>query len=122
MIDLRKHSRFQCNKNILAEVRPYSSIVGKITDICLGGIGFHYIDRGNRISDRFELNLWIDNELYIENIPVKNVSDVEITHMAGSTIKPLKRCGVKFYELTPEQSSKLNSFIRQGTENDKEVS
>ena len=116
MRENRKYPRIRCSKNTLAEVRPYSAIVGQVMDVSLGGLGFRYMDTGNRITDRLELNLWVDGTLYMKNIPVKTISDTAIEGMATRTAFPLKRCCVQFCGLTPEQSGCLKRFFRKGTE------
>ena len=89
------------------------SKAGEIIDISMGGLAFSYVDRGDWEDESFDQGmLFGENDLCLEELPLKIISDCAI----NSGLSIIRRCGVKFGELTPKQISQLEYFIWANTE------
>jgi len=116
----RKHNRFKVKKGPLVEfLKPRFLKLGKprivktaqIVDISLKGLAFEYVDHNMWSPDFNELSIAeaID-KIKIEKVPFRAISDFSISRIENSTF--LRRCGVKFGELTPNQKDQLHFFIQ----------
>jgi hypothetical protein len=118
-IEKRKHKRFEAREGCFVVVWPDFSKQGQIIDISKGGLAFRYIaDEEEKISDGAELDILLqDISFYLERVPFRTVYDIEIQNQ--STFIPLKmrRMGVEFGELTPNQTALLDYFINNHTVN-----
>jgi hypothetical protein len=103
----RAHERVQPD-NLLAFLSCKSKVV-KIIDISEGGMAFHYVSRNRLIETLSSLQLDIlhSNSNYLNGIDVFVISDSPIV---GGTIS-IRRCGVKFNNLTSYQQKKLDEFL-----------
>jgi hypothetical protein len=126
-IERRKRKRSKAKEGTLAEFhKPRLFKFGKsrivksapIVDISLKGLAFQYTGR-NMWSPNFnELSISrIADEVKIDKIPYQAVSDFSISNAANSIF--LRRCSVKFGELTPAQKSQLANFIQNQTISDR---
>ncbi len=76
------------------------------------GLSFQYIVDSEPPHESMELDiLYTDKLIYIDKVPFKAVSDIDIYSGASSALFPLRRCGVKFGELTNEQKGQLEHLI-----------
>ncbi len=116
----RKFLRLFCHKDAMAEIKPFSIVVGQVVDISCGGISFRYIDTGNIISDTFELNLWDGSNIYMKNLLVEKKSDIGILCSDRLKTTALRRCGVKFCEMNARQQSAINNFSKSAIINSAE--
>ena len=121
-IEKRRWNRFKVKTGVFAEFfKPRFLNLGKphlvrsapIIDVSLEGLSFQYIDR-NMWSPNFN-ELTISNsvttdEIKIDKVPFKAVSDFPITRLPNFIFK--RRCGVKFEKLTLNQKHQLQSFIQ----------
>ena len=82
----------------------------QITEISEGGLGFVYVDREMWSLDLNELTISDNiNKTKIDKIPFKVLRDFPITKLPNS--KYLRKCGVKFGELTSDQKYSLYSLF-----------
>ncbi|RJP75183.1 MAG: PilZ domain-containing protein [Desulfobacteraceae bacterium] len=111
LVDRRKHKRFKVPADAFAIVKNPCFKLGQIADMSLGGISFYYIS-GKGFSKNIAVDILLaDDDLYIDNLPVSIVSDVNV-HLNESLDKTsFKRCGLQFEKLTSHQLSKLSCFI-----------
>lgn len=81
---------------------------GEIIDISMGGLAFSYVEREDWDGESFDRGVLMgEQDLYIEDISLKVISDCAI----NSGISLIRRCGVKFEQLTPKQMAQLEYFI-----------
>ena len=103
----RLHQRVQPD-NLLAFLSCRSKVV-KIIDISKGGMAFHYLGR-NCLAEDFsclQLDILHRDKSYLSDIAVQVISDSPLVD--GSIA--LRRCGVKFNNLTPHQQNTLEEFL-----------
>ena len=119
-LERRKHKRFQVQNGAFAVLRAFSwphstQKLGQITDIGMGGIAFSYIAEQEPSNGSLELGIFLaDNSFRLRKIPFETISDLEIKKGPFNSIT-MRRSGVQFGELTPNQISQLKYFIRNHT-------
>jgi hypothetical protein len=140
MVDRREHQRFQVKKDAvafirsrradpirikelsmgeigLAVIRSNPSKLGRIKDLSISGLAFHYIDnRKAQAGEPFKLDILLaDCGFYLENLSFEPISDFELDNDFSFNYIKTKRLGIKFKELTLNQVSKLKYLIRNYT-------
>ena len=112
----RTHERLKAKSGTCSVESKIESKAGEIIDISMGGLAFSYVDRGDWSDESFDQGmLFGENDLCLEDLPLKIISDCAI----NSGLSIIRRCGVKFGELTPKQISQLEYFIWANTEEKK---
>ncbi|NVM21601.1 MAG: PilZ domain-containing protein [Desulfobacterales bacterium] len=115
LVERRKDKRFQVKEGALAVLRPHPAKLGQIIDISRGGLAFTYIAGEGKPTGSFELEIFFsDNGFHLDKIQFETVSDFEIREVPFSSIT-MRRCGVRFGELTDNQVSQLEHFLRSYT-------
>ncbi len=112
----RKHQRFQAEDGAMVTLRRYASLVGRIIDISKGGLAFRYMDTDERPRGSFQLDILVERAGFLlEKVPAKTISDLELPKEFSYSPTTMRRQGVQFGDLTENQKSKLESFIRNHT-------
>ena len=85
-----------------------ASVCAHLIDIGMGGMAFRYVADENAWSTNQEEQGTISGQdFYIENIPLITVAESELFN----GIYTIRRHGVKFGTLTPEQRTKIEKLI-----------
>ena len=108
----RKDERFKIHDGVIVVVDPNSEKKDKIIDISLGGLAFSYKNRGKEFDKEFEVDIYIDNEIYLKKLKVKLISDIEIGEVPFESAN-VRRLSGQFMWLTPIQKSDLNSLFKK---------
>jgi hypothetical protein len=112
----RKQKRFQIQDGAFAIVRPAFTKLGQIIDIGLGGLAFRYVVTGARGNMAFEVDIFLVGDgFYLEEVPIKPISDIKLPKKFSKGSLPMRRCGVQFGELTQNQITQLEYFIKNHT-------
>ena len=115
-IERREYTRFRAKDGALIEVRSHRGRLGEIIDISKGGLAFRYIDIGDRPKGSFELDIFLKQTGFrLEKVPAKTISDLKTTKYFPYSSTKTRRQGVQFGELTRNQISKLDHFIKNCT-------
>jgi hypothetical protein len=105
----RRCRRFPVKDGVIA----LDSVYGEIIDMSFGGLSFRYTAYDDMTTEPAEFGIIFGGEeLFFDNIPLTNVSDIVIdeeTDGAGE----VRRRGMAFGNLVPEQVVTLARFIRQ---------
>ena len=121
--ELRKYKRLNTRHGTVAALEESKSSlkVGLIANISKGGLAFCYLDQ-IKIKKEPNVNFkpvisWHVGDFFMDKIPCKVVSDEKITISSSSSAcaMPMKFCRVQFGELIPQQSSDLEYFIQNFT-------
>ena len=105
----RRCRRFPVKDGVIA----LDSVYGEIIDMSFGGLSFRYTAYDDMTSEPAEFGIIFGGEeLFFDNIPLTNVSDVVIDEDADGTGE-VRRRGMSFGNLVPEQVVTLARFIRQ---------
>ena len=114
-VDRRRHKRFHVRDTAFVVFRapwPLATNVGQITDISMDGLAFSYIAGEKRSNSSSELDILLGNRsFYLDKVPFKTVSDCKTPHKVPFSSIEMRRCGVQFGKLAPEQISQLKNFI-----------
>ena len=112
-IEQRRHKRFRVKDNAFAVHRDYVTKLGKILDISISGLSFSYIDDGKRLKGSYDLDIFLSgNGFRLEKVQIKIISDTQIVSKIPFSSIIMRRCGVQFEELSDNQISHLEYFIR----------
>jgi c-di-GMP-binding flagellar brake protein YcgR len=112
----REHKRFRPKSPTFIRVSSKSEEdIGKLIDISKGGLSICYFVSEEKIREYSELSIFSsDTEFALEEIPIKNISDAELKDLLFETTI-LRRHSIKFDEMTDDQKSKLDYFIKNYT-------
>jgi hypothetical protein len=118
--DKRKDKRFLVGEEVIVALRNKSSRVGRVKDISMGGLSFEHIydeDLEGESSKR-DVSLWVDN-YRMADIPCRVVYDIPISEPPEydylSVHFKTRRCGIQFGELTVNQETQLDFFLKTHT-------
>ena len=110
----RKRPRFNARDGVFV-IMENSARMNQVHNISMGGLAFDYEDTGFLIGKKSnELKVMTDNDLKLDRIPFKKVSDFAV----GEVLYPyrkIKRQTVQFAGLTNSQKSQLKYFIKNNT-------
>ena len=117
--ELRKQNRFKLREGIIVAFqkpsllklgRPRIVKTASIIDINRRGLAFQYMSQKMWPADFDKLTiLQTTDEIEIDNVPYEVVSDFKASNFTKS--KPIRKCGVKFGELTLNQTILLNHLL-----------
>ena len=109
----RKSERFQPDDQTFVVLRPDYTKLGKLIDISEEGLSFQHMANSGKKDANVQLDIFKgDNSLYLSKVPGKVVYDrQEETVFCYEH----RRCGVRFGELSEEQSKWLGEYIDQFT-------
>lgn len=129
----RAYKRLNVKEGAFAVLFEDSAKMGQILDISLGGFSFRYSDSQFIDNDRsgraflyndlrkslkglltFDIFL-VDSGIYLNRMPCKIISNIEIYDLNSTNSVPMKRCGIEFDELGPEKIADLGLFIENCT-------
>ena len=116
-VERRKHKRFKTEPDgvaVLTPPWPHCSLVGYISDISKGGVGFRYYADEQPLKPPFLLHFLASGTFYVLDIPFEPVWDFQMLN-ESPFIFAIRRCGVQFGEFTHEQISQVDSFIGNHT-------
>ena len=113
----RKHDRFIAKENAFAALGPKYTKVGKIKDICLGGLAFEYITKEGFNADLSEIDIFlVGTEFHLYKVPCKMIYNIDVQINNKLTkIYTAKRCGVQFKKLTKDFTELVKFFLRYHT-------
>ncbi len=129
----RTYRRFKVKEGTFAVLFQNSSKLAEIIDISMTGFACRYSDSAFIDNDRdgrallyqdrqqqlnhlssFDIFL-VDSGIYLDRIPCKIISHIDLEGPASPNAIPMKRCGIAFQELLPAQISDLEYFIKNCT-------
>lgn len=131
-ISRRTQKRLKVKDGTFAVLFQDSSKLGEVLDISMAGFSFRYSDSEFIDNDRGghaylyqnsrkplvgfkDIDIFlVDSGIYIDKIPCQIISNIDDSFESANSI-PLKRCGIQFDELLPEQVSDLEYFIKHCT-------
>lgn len=115
----RKYKRFNVKPGVLAVLGPASDKMGRIIDICQGGLAFQYKEGREQAAESYELSILFDDNSSLNHRPCKFtasiVSDVAVENEKPYSTAVIRRCGLKFRDLTYYQKTWLDDCIRNYT-------
>ena len=115
-VERRQHPRFQVRGDVYT---INSWMNGRITEISMSGLSFHYVARKQRLPETDRLDIVVDDEEYrLGNLPYTTISEEETANACpDDTLVTMKR-SVRFQRLTQDQQEELRHFISRYTAQD----
>ena len=114
--DNRRHYRYRVKDHIYVDLRSESGeAVGQLLDISKGGLSLQFLATDEQPKTYNDLGILASVELAMERIPFRTVSVEEVNNSVPLSVTRMLRYSLEFKNLTPEQSDKLDFFIRNYT-------
>jgi hypothetical protein len=109
--DRRKQKRFSVHRDAFVAVGPHFDKVGPIIDVSMGGLAFHYLAIGKQ-KDGLSADIFLTNrDFFVGYVPFDIIGDFEVPNTQPSGIATIRRCNLRFRDLTQSHISKLRYFI-----------
>lgn len=114
--DRRRCKRFRTRGNCYVMSNPESPERFHILDISESGLAFRYFRTGEHVTGLEKLAIaTADNDFIMKEIEYKTITDIEMRKELSSFDSPIRRRGIQFESLTPDQEEQLQYFIRNYT-------
>lgn len=113
-IERRKNKRFQVKSGAYVVFSPDPNLKCQIVDISVDGLAVLFAGKEDWFNKSLELSVLLgDDDVCLQKIPVEIVSLFTLASelSSNSKTKNIRRCGIKFGEITPEQRLQLEHFI-----------
>ncbi len=115
----RKHERFHVQEGALAVLGPHFRKMGQIMDISWGGLSFRYVARDEPSEGQINLNISLpDGTFRFHDAPFQTVWDSSTPYDFSFGAITFGQCGVRFGQLSDVQTSQLEYFMHNYTENE----
>ncbi len=114
-VERRKHKRFRVQKRIFVGVGPHFTKVGRLRNLSTDGFSFRYVGSRTPSGGSYIDIFTLQGGLFFTSLPIKIVSDIEEGEKASPGSITIRRCSVKFEELTSRQKTDLERFIKDHT-------
>ena len=112
----RRNARLRPRDLTFVAVRPEFTKLGKLLNISSGGLCFQYMDEQDQIGHGalFKVEIFISqNGYYLPRVPCKVIYDARIKKgMVFTKGLEHRRCGLRFKDLTEEQTDKLEFYLK----------
>jgi hypothetical protein len=119
----RKYERYSAREGAIVALKPKSNILGQMIDIGMGGLSFQYIESQEPPGYSNELVILVASQrFFLDKVPFKTVSDIEIENNISFSSIQMRRCSVEFMRLSLEQAASIQDFIIKHTAIDKKQS
>lgn len=107
-MERRTRPRYAVMPEAVTMVFPKSLISTFVIDISANGLSFAYTGWEDWTDRKTQLLDFFDGETFIERLPVEIVSDIDMGSPDGM---PLRRVGVKFQQLSPDQTRLIEHYL-----------
>ena len=108
----RNQKRFTVQEGAFAALKNHSFRLGVIKDISRGGLAVHYVANGNLLHGSVMIDcLFKEGHSYLQDVPVKIISDLEVDDRPLFSSISMRRCGIQFKEMTASRMSQVERFI-----------
>ena len=117
----RKYIRFKAQENAFAALGTYSTRVGKLKDISIGGLAFEHINvTDNSYQDSSRVAIFLsDYEFHLSKLACRLICHREICVFSSNLLieSPyrINRCSLQFMDITEIQKEKLEYFLQRHT-------
>jgi hypothetical protein len=112
----RKYERYSAREGAIVALKPQSNILGQMIDIGMGGLSFRYIESHEPPGYSDELVILVTRQhFFLDRVPFKVVSDIEIENNISFSSIQMRRCSVEFVRLNLQQAVSIQNFIMRHT-------
>ena len=121
----RQHPRYRVREGKFEVFSRDSKIIGKLNNICRGGLAFQYSPFEGRKAEPETIDIMAKtpDPFFLPSVACRTMYDVSVLAEDQSfTGAATRLCGVKFAGLQKEQTQKLTHFIKKyGLESSEEI-
>lgn len=111
-LERRACPRVETKAGTYVRYTSYSTRIGEVKEMSLGGLSFQYSESTYEVGEPSELDLFSDvADSFLGKVPFETVSDSKVKPNNSIIVDSLRRCGVKFVDLTSKQAARLKAFI-----------
>jgi hypothetical protein len=115
----RRSARFATDGCTLVSLGDDARL-GEVLNVSLGGLAYRCIVGEEPTTPSGELNVYCNHGLCLVKLPFKAIWNLEVSDSPPFDYITTKRSGLRFEDLTDEQSASLYSFIQNHTTADPE--
>jgi len=110
----RIHQRFRAKDLTFVKLNSeHQEDIGQLLDICKGGLSLRYFLNDKRSHNYSNLGIFVSGGNFtIDAIPFKTISDTVLANRSPFSTINLRRHSVQFENLTTDQISKLDHFLK----------
>jgi hypothetical protein len=114
-VERRKHERISVAGRADAVLFGPDFTKGvQIVDVSKGGLSFRYVNGQKPLNGPLELDiLWDHIDVFLLKLKIRAVSDFQVANEFLLGVIPIRRCGVQFVDLTPDQISQLEHVVKK---------
>jgi len=110
----REWYRFKVGEGAFVAIKSDHYVVGPIYNISKAGVGFRYIGKKEQIHGLLEVDIFFcGTGFYLQKVNAKTISDFPIDKKASDSHSAIRHCCLQFCELTNDQISNLENFIKK---------
>ncbi len=110
----RQYTRFSLDSGAFAVIDNKPNILGHILDISTNGVSFLYAGGGLEINRTMELGILLyTHDLYLDSLPARIVSEVEVKNDSLFDFVVLMRYGLQFNHLDRERQVEVIELIKK---------
>lgn len=114
-VEKRTHKRFQAKDGAFAVMHSEGKM-GQMLDISHGGLSLKYLVKNKGHNGSPGVAIFFSNQGFIsKEISFETVSDMEFEKDIQFSSLTMRRCGIKFNNLSRDQLSQINTFIEKHT-------
>ena len=115
-VERRQYERFKTNNGTIVQFSSCAKTPGRLIDIGFGGLAFDYMGKKRKTDESMHLQLISSAfDPSSARLSVTTIWDVKIGGRHANTNTETRRCGVQFENVTEDQQTTLDRFIRSGT-------
>lgn len=111
--DKRANSRFRVKDLTFVKLQSESKVdIGQLLDISKQGLALRCFVDEEKPREYSSLGIFLSGgEFIVDDVPFRTVSDIELNNNPQFSTIILRRYGLQFKDLTPEQVEKLDKFL-----------
>lgn len=114
--DSRRYNRYRVKDHVYVNLRSESGEeVGQLMDISRGGLSLQFLITDENQKTYTDLGILASMDLAKERIPFRTVAVEEVVNHIPLSVTRMLRLSLEFQNLTPEQISKIDFFIKNYT-------
>lgn len=112
----RKHGRYKTNNGASVRFKSHPAMSGRLIDISTEGLAFDYLAEKRQTAESMNLRLVSTSfDAFSSSLSVKTIWDVRIRGRTSDASSAIRRCGVRFDDLTGDQRLDVDRFIHTST-------
>lgn len=110
-IEKRRHERFKAGENVFAVIKMHKPLICKVANVSKGGVLFFSEDLDEMANDSLRVDLYINDDVYVHDVPVSIVSEFTTQDEAAFDGFPIRYIRLSFDVLNKVQKDRILDII-----------